>query len=445
MSENEKKPETTEADSSTPDVETGLEEAKPEVESEAKSETTPTEPQATPAKPHRMQEASTSKVPNPEANQQSHSQSQPGKKSALATSLSVIAFLTSLGVAGGGWWLWQQQGQLVQNQNAAQKALSSTVNEQQGKVDSLKGQLAQVQAASQQLQQVLQQQAKQLETAVLPRLDSHNRRLLALGNTSREDWLLAEAEYLLRLAAQRQSIEGVSDSVAALVVSADTILRDVADADLYPVREALAREVAALKLAGSVDRQGLYAKLTAVQEQISLLPEIEVLLPKAKEEIIPAENNESGFVASLHEFAEKMQSHVRLSNSSEGSRFISTDLMPEAKSFAKARMTLLITQAQSALLQSERELYLSALSQINPLVEKHFPVSNQRGWILEEVALLEAKNISPPRVALNGSLNALRAYIERLHKLAPPKNTKPAAVSAVKSQSPANTEKEIAQ
>ena len=35
------------------------------------------------------------------------------------------------------------------------------------------------------------------------RLDSHNKRLLSLSSTSREDWLLAEAEYLLRLANQR--------------------------------------------------------------------------------------------------------------------------------------------------------------------------------------------------------------------------------------------------
>ncbi len=411
MSKDDKQPDTAETEQTAPEETETVPVA---------SSSNPEEASAPSPQPHPMQDASSS-ADKPDSKTKPEFQPQPGKKSTLATGLSVLALLTSVGVAGGGWWLWQQQGQVLQKRSIEQKTFQKNIKGQLNKVESLQGQLAQVNATSQQLQQVLQQQTKQLETAVLPRLDSHNRRLLALSNTSREDWLLAEAEYLLRLAAQRQSIEGVSGSVAALVVSADTILRDVADADLYPVREALAREVAALKLAGSVDRQGLYAKLTAVQEQISTLPEIEKLLPKEKVDIIPAVN-ESGISASLREFVEAIKGHVRLSNSSEGSRFISTDLMPEAKNLAKARMALLVTQAQSALLQSERELYLSALSQIKPLIEKHFPVGVQREWILEELAMLETKNISPPRVALNGSLNALRAYIERLHKLAPPKS-----------------------
>src|SRR5690606_16217521 len=117
------------------------------------------------------------------------------------------------------------------------------------------------------LNQRLEQQARQQEqalTSLEERLENANRRLRAMSSTNREDWKLAEAEYLLRLANQRLLMERDGGNALALAQEVDQILRDLNDTDLFPVRRALARDITALKLADQVDREGLYLQLMAL-------------------------------------------------------------------------------------------------------------------------------------------------------------------------------------
>src|SRR5690606_5363670 len=81
---------------------------------------------------------------------------------------------------------------------------------------------------------------QQLETQVSEsqlRLNNHQERLQALSTTTREDWLLAEAEYLLRLANQRILTERQTANALSLMVTADDILKEIDDPDLFVVRK----------------------------------------------------------------------------------------------------------------------------------------------------------------------------------------------------------------
>lgn len=349
-------------------------------------------------------------------------------RSVLATSIALLALVGVMGLSATGWWLWQQLNLSQEKVMAEQASWSQNLSQQQANLQKLESKLDRVGTGIQAAESAVKQQrlqAEMIKAEILPRLDSHNRRLLALGNTSREDWMLAEAEYLLRLAAQRQAIEGVSGGVAALVVSADNILREIDDADLYPVREALARELSTLKLAGTVDRAGLYARMVVMQERVAVLPELDFSVQSVEaiergEPIaaVGVKEHFNGFLAKLEDF-------IRVSHDNDQS----FAMAPAARAMAKARMGLIITQAQSALLQTESELFISSLSQIEPLLQLHFPSIPERQWLIDESKSLLAVNIAPPRVALNGSLNELRAYIDRMHKLAPVKTSAAASVN----------------
>ena len=83
-------------------------------------------------------------------------------------------------------------------------------------------------------------------------LNGQQQRLLNMSTTNREDWLMAEAEYLLRLANQRVLIERSATSAVGLLESADAIMEQVAaglgDPELFAIRRAIAQDLAALRL-----------------------------------------------------------------------------------------------------------------------------------------------------------------------------------------------------
>jgi uroporphyrin-3 C-methyltransferase len=71
--------------------------------------------------------------------------------------------------------------------------------------------------------------------------------LARFSATDRDSWLLAEAEYLLRLANQRLIMAGDTESAQALLGSADSVLRELDDVSLHQVRAAVASDIAAVR------------------------------------------------------------------------------------------------------------------------------------------------------------------------------------------------------
>ena len=77
-----------------------------------------------------------------------------------------------------------------------------------------------------------------------------------MGSTTRSDWLLAEAEYLARLARQRLQTERSVKSPLALLESVDAILSQIDDPNLLVARNAVAEDITKLRLVADIDREG---------------------------------------------------------------------------------------------------------------------------------------------------------------------------------------------
>ena len=103
--------------------------------------------------------------------------------------------------------------------------------------------------------------------------------LARFSAADRESWLLAEAEYLLRLANQRLIMAGDTVAAQALLSSADDILRELDDVGLHDVRGAVTADLAAVRAVPRIDVEGIYLRLGALVEQadnlvIFQMPEI---------------------------------------------------------------------------------------------------------------------------------------------------------------------------
>jgi len=356
------------------------------------------------------------------------------KKSRLWLPVSFNFILTlaliAVVVMAGFWFYprWQQQqvtiGEL-QSQIAAEKnSASASVNE-------ISQQMANVQKASDQALQKAQAQAEALDKqlrAVTERLNAHNQRLLSLSNTSREDWMLAEAQYLLRLASQRLLVDRQATSALGLMESVDGILQELAMPDLFSVRQALANDLAKVRLASEVDREGLYLRLDGLINNMEQLPmyqnpaaakAAEVSeATEASDSVDMATSDASGAWAWVKRQAaavgDKLSQYFILQRHDQPTVPL---LPPSEAEYLRQNIRLSLEQAQVAMLREQNEVYAASLGEAMDLVQRYFPSSPARKALLAELNQLQGKPIAVELPQINSSIEQLQAYIERLHQL----------------------------
>lgn len=301
---------------------------------------------------------------------------------------------------------------------------------QQQLVDNLRVQLEQQVQVFETRQQVLedslnkefvQQQAvvQQNLNELAEQLDSNNARLLALSSTNRDEWKLQEAQYLLRLADQRILLEKDSQNALALAISADDVLRDMDQADLVGVRKLLAEEIAVLKLAGVIDREGIYLRLSALANQIDAIPFIEPLGNQADifaEEVVPEnETIKQRLTRAFYDLLHKLGSYVRVR---DHGKTINAVLPPAEQKYLQQNLRLMLEQAQVALLRNEAAIYQESLVKAQNWITQYYSLNEQASAVMEELKALENETIAPELTNFSNSSAALTDYIAKREKMA---------------------------
>jgi uroporphyrin-III C-methyltransferase len=353
--------------------------------------------------------------------------------SSKASWLLCIALLLLTGVVtAAGYWGWQQLSQ----QQASVIALQQETEIMGRTRDVLQAQLTTAQEKLDKQLDQQQQQSSGVERALAAteqRLNSQGKRLRNLTSTSREDWLLAEAEYLLRLANQRLLMERETEGAVALLDAADHILRDIDDMNLFAVREALAKDMAALKLAPSVDRAGLYLELAALAQQIETLdfvqPTNPVLITKAQEkpEVVFSSSSDSAVSQTVLSWQDlvmqsfqaamgKLQQHISIQ---QHEKLPPPLLAPEHQAYLKQNLRLMLEQAQLALMREEQKVYQHSLQQASTWLHNYFTLNPQAILIAEEVDGIARQQVKQQLPNISASLESLRGFMGDLHKLTP--------------------------
>jgi len=332
----------------------------------------------------------------------------------LALALAIVALLGLGGASYFAWQLSQQQAQSLQE-------LRGLVLKQQQDTNDAQGLEQTVQVLAEELRR-----QKQQSKALLSNVDSQHKRLQSLANTSREDWVLAEAEYLLRLANQRLLVERATQGAAALLLSVDSILRDIDYVDLLPVRDALGREMLALKVAGHVDREGLFLRLSALANQLQTLPLIvsatagEQVLAAPSANTSEATDENLSFLASIgRNFWQAVGSfsdYIRITHEEES---VEPILSPEYHFYIKQNARLMVERAQLALMREEQSIFQGSLEQAEFWLNKFYRHNLQKEHLAAELAALQEEVISQDLPDISASQELLRAYIENMHGVSP--------------------------
>ena len=232
--------------------------------------------------------------------------------------------------------------------------------------------------------------------------------------TSSQDWVYAEVEYLVRMANQRVLMEQDANSALQLLQSADEIIRETDGLTAHGLREALARDIAALKAVGSPDIQGVYLELSALVSQVPLLRRT---LPtyQAPSSTTDQSAEATGYLARflrLIRHAGNKLAHLVDFRRDEVE--IKRILPPKEEYFLRQNLVLKLQIAQMALLEGNQGVFQSALGEAQVWVSDSFDDGNP-GTVamLKSITRLSALQVSVELPDIAGSLKAARSQLVR--------------------------------
>lgn len=287
----------------------------------------------------------------PAAPKKAEPQQKPGNSGVkLATAAIILALLS-----GGGLFykLNEQQAdyrtQIAQLKNQLEQAQSSMQQElTQVKEETIE----KATTATHKAEVVLGQQHKSIESLQLAVADIKGRRP--------NDWLLAEADYLVKLAGRKLFLEHDVESATQLMESADQRVASLNDPSLVNLRKSMANDITKLRTVPLIDRDGLVLRLTALQQQVDKLPLANALLPEAQaveshevsEDITNWQNN---LMTSLKDFSENFITF----RTRDGN--VIPLLSPEQHFYLKENIKAKLETAIKAVYQEQGEIYTTSL------------------------------------------------------------------------------------
>jgi uroporphyrin-3 C-methyltransferase len=349
----------------------------------------------------------------------------PGRADWFARFL-LLLMLAAIGATAYGAWrfIWPDWQRLIgqdtqvdarlqtleATESVTQVQLDAAVSRE---IDQLQTRLSSAIAATSAGRAEQQAQAAAEQAALLARLDRLEIRLARLTATDRREWLVQEAAFTVRLAAQRLSSARDVKAALALLSNADRLLAEVDDSRLDRARMAVAADRVQLMAAPRVDTVGIYARFSALVTQAGALS---IGRQRTSEQMddLPAPGDgwlaraRWGWEAALA----KLSGYLVIKTRDHDASSLNT---PTEEELTRQLIRLLLEQAQIAALSNNQLLFDKTLVRAADAlrsVEAQDP--DRAAPMLAELALLSAINVSPSLPDLVASSAALADALQTL-------------------------------
>ena len=306
-----------------------------------------------------------------------------------------------------------QAQQAMESQLAAAEAAAreqvARMTEQQALVEEQQQTLAEARERFDRQEQLLDSERlkmQQREAELRASVADVHRRVGASGT----QWLVAEAEYLMRVANQRLALARDTDTARSALELADQRLRDTKDPGWNPVRDQLAREIAALDAAKVPDAAGLSARLHALAEQVPQMRLANATLggtertPHGPQEATPRQ--ERNWDTLLDDLWAGFKETVRIRRNDKP---VAAMLAPEQQYFLYENLRLHLESARLAVVRADRELYRDSLNTVASWINSYFdntdPLNRATKKSVNELLSIDVR---PPLPEISQSLRSLQ-------------------------------------
>jgi len=307
----------------------------------------------------------------------------------------IILFLLVLGMAGAGYWYYMQQQSASKETVTAQQNNASQLNAIERERADILASIENVTRTNQALESTVAELKSQNEQLAL-QAESTLQQLNNMEGRRPADWLIAEADYLVRMAGRKLWLENDVRTAILLLVNADKRLKSLADPSVLPVRATLAEDIQTLQQLNPVSQSSVALALTGMMAQIDKLP----LNTFEKPEDSNAQDT------TLSESADDWQENLAKVWRSLVDDFLTVKsiegpvepvLSLEAQFLAKEQLRLQLMHAQTAALQGDEGLYSQSLQYAQTLLTEKFDTEkSQVTGFMDALQNLIATNVSRP-------------------------------------------------
>ncbi len=316
-------------------------------------------------------------------------------------------------VAGGGGFLWWQQGRQLESLDAADSAVAQSVDENRAAIQSLEERMDTLQragAAQLEASGRLGASVEELSTrygALEARIDDFQ----GVSGDARRRWLLAEAEHYLSLGNAELSLGGHWENAIVALELADGALAQLADPAFAEARREISADLLTLRSAELVDVEGLSHTLGRLAGRVDELPMGPAALDNLIAEPQGLENVESGWSRVWLSIRGAISGMIRVERSDVSE---SPALTAREQSLVRRQLALELESARLALLRNQPQVFSSGLETAGNLLTSHFdgsePSVRSAVTLLEDMMQLD---IAPERPDIGSSLSLLRELAAR--------------------------------
>ncbi|MCU6680850.1 uroporphyrinogen-III C-methyltransferase [Leclercia sp. H6W5] len=321
-------------------------------------------------------------TPQPETTEKKHG----SNKTSLA--LSAIAIAIALAAGIGLYGLVKKQ---ATDQTTARDALVTQVTALQQAQQTQKAELdSEIKQQAAQLADANRQQAE-----LTKQLDEMQQKVATISGTDAKTWLLAQADFLVKLAGRKLWSDQDVTTAAALLKSADASLGDMNDPSLITARRALTQDIASLGTVSQVDYDGIILKVNQLSNQIDNLR-----LADNNDDDSPMDSDSSELSSSLSEWRINLQkswqnfmdSFITVRRRDETTVPL---LAPNQDVYLRENLRSRLLVAAQAVPRHQEETYKQALDNVSTWVRAYYDTDDATTTaFLEDVDKLSQQNIT---------------------------------------------------
>lgn len=357
-------------------------------------------------------------APEGEAARDEQPRDRPRGGSPVMLAVALLALLVAAGGTGAGYYVWQQSVAARQQLESRTGEIDSALQGVRAGVQGLRGEINDIETR---LGTALGAELGGLREEVKDLRETVARVRTAQRQGPEPVIEPARVEHLLQIANDSLILERDVGTALAALRAADRSLRDLDNPLFAETRRRLAEEVAALESLPRPDIPGIAFALGSMQERVSSLPPAQRARPAGDAQAGGAESAQqqeeiAGWRAFLRDVWEALKGLVVVRRSEPDDAPL---LKPDQRMFLTQNLYLKLETARLALLERDQRNFSASLTAARSWLERYYDTgATAVTAMLQRLEELGAADISPQMPDISGSLDALRAALERRSQVA---------------------------
>lgn len=369
-------------------------------------------PLTTEVKKNTNTEASAAKTTKPTAKKVASKETPAAdKKQNKISKLAVVAIVIALGSTAAHYFWQQQQSQLLTAQLAEQINNKNAASAKQYQAQMKQALIAQQRTFTTQLQQISDQVNDSSTAKIIELKATVNELERKVKQRQPSDWLIHEAEYLIRVAARTLLLEHDTTAAISLLKNADARLADLNDPTFLPARKLVHEDIKSLELMPILQTDEIVLTLMAMNKQIAMLPL--AMVEVGGEDNINQElsSDINDWQANLSKTWQKfLDDFIRVR---QRTGMIEPLVSPKQQQSLKQNLKLKIQLALWAASERKSDIYQKSLTDLKQWFTEFFDIEetkNQR--FLQAITDLQAQRVSYDYPSELTSLTAIRIALK---------------------------------